>query len=270
MGITHVAGTPCFQFFPLADCAGAQGRYTCDTALNEVMDPNEKRTCCDPNFDFTKVLVHTDKSVIPECFAEEKEEEKEEEEEEEEEKEEDENNGDESKKNEDKANDSDDSEGTSASVLAGRIKSNAHDLGLSWGGKDPNPPKKKKKGAQNPKSPPKNVRDNLKSLRNEIKGLNSRKSERVPKGWSVKQTVQLRGTKAKCKGCQKSIGYTQTCLTYRYKLEHHKFWDEIKFHSHPSCLKKMTRNQMKLFMEKNWTNKEVIEAKNMLEKDSGK
>jgi len=81
-------------------------------------------------------------------------------------KKEEENNGDESKKDEDKANDSDDSEGTSASVLAARMKKNAHDLGLSWGEQDANPPKKKKKGAQKPESPSKNVRDNLKSLRN--------------------------------------------------------------------------------------------------------
>jgi len=74
-----------------------------------------------------------------------------------------------------------------------------------------------------------------------------------------------------CRGCNKDIGHTQTCLTCRCKMtENDNFLTNIKCHASPSCLKKMGMKHKELFMKHPWTNQEVISAKNELTKGSKK
>lgn len=113
------------------------------------------------------------------------------------------------------------------------------------------------------------MREKMKELVKEIKNNNSRKSERVPTGWSVKQFKQVRGPKATCGGCKQKIGYKETCITHRYKAnKNHRYHTEDKYHAKPSCLKKMKKNHLMSFMEKLWTHEEVKKAQKALKKDS--
>ena len=154
---------------------------------------------------------------------------------------------DESKKFESEPKSDDDSEGTSASVLAERIRKGREEL-----------------GKMNPK---KVVTDGLKKLRSDVKQTGARKDDKVPTGFSVSKSIQSRGPKAKCHGCKREIGYADKHIRYSYKRsKRYKKNDVLKFHMNVKCLNKMRKDHMMEFMQKRWPDKDVNELKQQMKK----
>jgi len=150
-----------FEFVPLDDLACAQGDHHCNTALHEVLDAEETRTFGNPDFDITKTLVHSPSSFIPACFAE--------------------SDGEEEEDEDYEFNEE------------GEEDESLEQVSLPPKKKTPAPKKKSssptKKKVVSPKK--KGRKENLNDLTSEIKSMQSRKSERVPIGWSVNKSITL-------------------------------------------------------------------------------
>lgn len=117
------------------------------------------------------------------------------------------------------------------------------------------------------KDPSRDVKQELKKLRSDIKGTGARKADKIPTGFSVSKSIQQRGPRAHCHGCKREIGYADKHIRYSYKRsKRYKHNDVLKFHMNAKCLSKMRKDHMMEFMKKRWADKNVNELKKQMEK----
>ena len=99
------------------------------------------------------------------------------------------------------------------------------------------------------------------------KASSPRQSYRIPPGFSVRQHIQKRGPKPVCQGCSKPIGYTDKCLRYGFKQrQNHKYIKTMQYHCTPQCLMKMELVHLEEFLDKSWTDKDLIAVAKEIEK----
>ena len=121
------------------------------------------------------------------------------------------------------------------------------------------------------------MRDKLRNLAQEVKAASAkkqkkdetRKSSRIPPGFSLRTSVQKRGPKSMCQGCKQRIGYTEKCIIHSFMAKNnHKHLTIERFHCTAMCLEMMRKAHLEIFLDKAWTDKEVKEVKRQLEKKS--
>ena len=86
-----------------------------------------------------------------------------------------------------------------------------------------------------------------------------RKSERIPKGFSLRANSQRAGPRPVCQGCFRYIQYRDACVRYKYMEKRgHKFMKTVQYHCTARCVNLMDPEHKVEFFEKKWTEKTVL------------
>ena len=84
-------------------------------------------------------------------------------------------------------------------------------------------------------------------------------------GWTFRAFIPTRGAKAKCVSCKRAIEYVDPCVRHVYiEKSGYMLPTRDQYHCYFSCLQKMKESHMELFLQKYWTEPEVVEVRNAI------